>query len=150
MATDFGLKAGTTTTVQTSGGSLANGTAVACSTANLANQTNLDSYVTFELVAGFGTSPTPPQSIEVYLVPANDGANFADVNTTSGSSYISPSMFAGVIPVVLAQTASQRMMSAAVIPVGPRLYKVYILNRTGVAMSFGWALNVYGMRYQSS
>lgn len=150
MPTDFGIKQGTTTTVQTSGGSLANVTAVACSTANLANQTNLDDFGTFELVGGFGSSPTLPQALEVYLVPANDGTNFADVNTTSGSSYLSPSQFAGTIPVTLSQTASQRMTSSTRIPLGPRLYKVYLLNRTGQSLSSGWSLTVYGGRYQSA
>ena len=150
MATDFGLKQGTTTAVQTSGGSLTNGTAVACATANLANQTNLDDYCTFELVGGFGSAPTLPQAIEVYLVPANDGANFADVNTASGSSYLSPSQFAGIIPVTLSQTASQRMVSGSRAPLGPRLYKVYLLNRTGQTLSSGWTLTVYGGRYQST
>ena len=151
MATDFGLKQGTTTAVQTSGASasLANGTAVACATANVANQTNLDDFATFELTGGFGSSPTLPAALEVYLVPANDGTNFADVNTTSGSSYLSPSQFAGLIPVALSQTASQRMTTSARVPLGPRLYKVYLLNRTGQTLSSGWALNVYGGRYQS-
>lgn len=151
MATDYGLKQGTTTAVQTSGASasLANVTAVACATANLANQTNLDDYATFELIGGFGSAPTLPQSLEVYLVPANDGTNFADVNTTSGSSSLSSSQFAGTIPVTLSQTGSQRMTSGARIPLGPRLYKVYLLNRTGQTLSSGWSLTVYGGRYQS-
>lgn len=148
MATDFVLKQGTTTVVQTSGASLTNGTAVACTTANLANQSNLDMFVTFELVGSFGSAPTIPAAFEVYLVPANDGTNFADINTTSGTSYGSPGMFAGLIPVVLSQTASQRMTGTFRVEVGPRLYKVYLLNRTGQTLT-SWTLTVYGGRYQA-
>lgn len=147
---DIFLKQGTTTVVQNSGSSaLANVTAVACATADLANQTNLDEYVTFELVGGHAVAPTLPASHEVYLVPALDGTNFAAVNTTTGSSAIPQSTFAGIIPVALSQAGSQRMVGSFRVPIGPRLYRVFLLNRSGQQLSAGWTLTVYGGRYQS-
>lgn len=147
---DIFLKQGTTTVVQNNTSSaLANATAVACATADLANQTNLDEYVTFELVGGHASAPTIPAGHEVYLVPALNGTDFGQVNTTTGSSYLPPSTSAGIIPVVASQTGSQRMVGSFRVPVGPRLYKVYLLNRSGVQLSAGWTLTVYGGRYQS-
>lgn len=149
MASNIILRAGTVTSVQATGGSsVSNGTAIAAATI-IDNATNKDDFVTFELNVAFATSPSIPASIELYLVPALDGTNYAEADTTAGSSNVSG--YAGLFKVIYTSTASQRLVSSIRIPLGPFKYTVYILNRTGVGItSSGWTLTAYGAGYQAT
>lgn len=79
---------------------------------------------------------------DLYLVPAIDGTNFPDVDTTTGTSYIPFTMRVGggfVAP--KAPTAATNMLFQSVaVDLMPVLYNVYIINRSGQTMSANWTL----------
>jgi hypothetical protein len=78
---------------------------------------------------------------ELYLVPAIDGTNFPDIDTTAGASYIPSAMLQGVFIAPKAPTANTLMLfQSAVVDLMPVLYNVYILNRSGQTVSVNWTL----------
>src|SRR5689334_23274003 len=124
MAGSLKLQAGTHVAAQdNSSSTLATAAAVACATANVANQTNLDRFLSFVLSTGFSVAPAAGAEIQLYLVPALDGTNFADVDTTT--PFLSPSHYVGSFWVDKAQTGAQRLTLEGV-PAGPFLYKLYV------------------------
>ena len=78
---DIKLKAGTPQTLEASGGSISNGAAGTADDADLDNTTALAPTYTFVLLAGFGSSVTAGEDIDLYLIPRVDGTNLADVGT---------------------------------------------------------------------
>jgi hypothetical protein len=150
MAGNLALKTGTTTTITSSGGSTTTGTATSAGTidirsggtANLVEM--IEAY--FELTCQWGTTTgiTAGTVIaDLYLVPAIDGTNYATVDTTSGSSYISSNFRLGsfVSPKALSTSTDYKFAT----PVGPlfcTIYTVYILNRSGQTISANWTLKV--------
>lgn len=78
---------------------------------------------------------------DLYLVPAIDGTNFPDVDTTSGASYIPYTMRAGSFVASKAPgSATNMIFQSSVVDLMPALYNVYILNRSGQTMSTNWTL----------
>jgi hypothetical protein len=144
---DIKLKQGTTTTLEGNGSALANGAAVLANDANLANQTNLDLRAMFELVGGFGVAPVAGSALELYLVPAPDGTNFADADTST--PYLAINHYVGSFITVLAQTSAQRMTLDGV-QLGARPYRAYLRNQSGQQLSAGWTLKAYGELEQSA
>lgn len=131
-------------TLESSGSSQANNTQVAASTANLDNRsggiTGAESYAfDFELNGGFGSSPAVGAVIGLYAVPAIDGTNFADVDTSNHN--MPPACFIGTFVVNKAQTTAQRLVVLGV-PLDPLLYKIYIDNQSGQTLSSTWTLKV--------
>lgn len=100
------------------------------------NGTNLYIYGLFLLTVTFGTSPTTGNLVNVYLVPAIDGTNYA--YTGGGTTFIANTMYIGGFP-VYATTSTQR------IPLGidgslnrpvmlpPCKFKLYVINNSGQA-----------------
>lgn len=78
---------------------------------------------------------------DLYLVPAIDGANFPDIDTTGGASYVPYTMRAGSFVASKAPTAATNaLFQSAPIELMPVLYNVYILNRSGQTISANWSL----------
>lgn len=98
----------------------------------------------FTLQAQFGTVTgiaAGTTIADLYLVPAIDGTNFPDVDTTAGASYIPFTMRAGSFVAPKAMTAATNMLfQSASVELMPVLYNVYILNRSGQTMSTNWTL----------
>lgn len=140
MAGNITQKQASATTVQTSGGSLTTGNAVACATANFDNSSTLAFSATATLVGGFGVAPVAGVALELYLVPAADGTNFDDADVST--PFISPTYYVGNFVVTKAQTANQQM-SVRGIPLEARLYKVYLWNKSAQTLSSGWTLAIY-------
>lgn len=89
-------------------------------------------------VAGIAAGTTVA---DLYLVPAIDGTNFPDVDTTAGASYIPFTMRAGSFVASKAPTAATNaLFQSASIDLMPVLYNVYIINRSGQTMSANWTL----------
>jgi hypothetical protein len=78
---------------------------------------------------------------DLYLVPALDGVNFPDIDTTTGSSYIPYTMRAGsfVSPKALSANTPY-LFQSGVVELMPVLYNVYIINRSGQTISSGWSM----------
>lgn len=124
----------------TGSGTLANAVAAAAATANLANQTDLDRFKNFVLNTGFSVAPTiGVAEIQLYLVPALDGTNFADV----GTNLFNPNHYAGSFFPTKSQTAAQTLTLENV-RVQPYLYKAYLLNLSAQTMAANWLLDAYG------
>lgn len=130
-------------TLESSGSSQANNTQVAASTANLDCRSGGNAaemfYGDFELNGGFGSSPAVGAQINLYLVPALDGTNYADVDTTNHN--MPPECFVGSFLVDKAATAAQRMVIMGV-SLRPVLYKAYIDNQSAQTLSSTWTLKV--------
>jgi hypothetical protein len=119
---------------------LAAGTAVATLTANLDNTANLAGLVSAELNTLFTSAPVAGTLIDLYLVPALNGTNFGDVDTTT--PYIPSIYLVSSFVVVFARTATQRLQLLG-LAISPRLYKAYLWNRTAQQMVAGWTLDLY-------
>jgi hypothetical protein len=133
------LKQGTTATLESSGGTLATASVVAASS-TYDNSANDNFWAGFELNTGFAVAPSVGTSIELYLVPALDGSNFADVDT--GTPTMPLNCFVGSFAVVKSQTGAQRLVITGV-PLMARLYKAYVYNKAGQSMSSGWTLKLF-------
>lgn len=78
---------------------------------------------------------------DLYLVPAIDGANFPDIDTTSGVSYIPYTMRFGSFVAPKTPTANANaLFQSAPVDLMPVLYNVYILNRSGQTISSSWSI----------
>jgi len=90
---------------------------------------------------------------DLYLVPAIDGTNFPDVDTTAGASVIPFSYRVGSFVASKVPTANTNMLfgtaSAAPVELFPAIYNVYIVNRSGQPMSANWTLKAQaaGVQY---
>lgn len=141
---DLRLKIGAggaaTSVLTTELNSLANGAACALSAA-IANQTNLDSRVWFELNVTFGTGPTADSTVDIYIVYLNsDNTNYGDYNTTG--PVLDPNTYAGSF--VLRNTTSAQRRISAVVPLRARSFKVGVVNRSGQAFpSSGSTVRAY-------
>lgn len=80
---------------------------------------------------------------DLYLVPAIDGTNFPDIDTTSGAAYIPFTMKAGSFIASKSPPASTNMLfQSSQVDLMPVLHNVYILNKSGQTMSANWSLKV--------
>jgi hypothetical protein len=147
MAGDIKEKAGTTTSAVTSGGVVNNGAAaIANGNANLANSANLDQFVTARLATAAAANPTEGTTVALYLVPKSDGANVADVDTST--PFIPQNYFVGNFVWPATGVATSKIMDIDGIPLSAIDYVPYIINNLGQNMSSGWTLSFYGTRSQ--
>jgi hypothetical protein len=78
---------------------------------------------------------------DLYLVPAIDGTNFPDIDTTAGASYIAYPHRVGSFVAAKAPTANTNaLFQSQPVDLMPVLYNVYIINRSGQTMSANWTL----------
>jgi hypothetical protein len=151
MAGDIFSKEGSPVSLETSGASTVTGSEIAASVANLdcrsAGNAAEPFGGDFELVVGFGVAPTVGVTVDLYLVPAIDGPNFAEVDSTNHK--LQSTNYRGSFVVLKSQTATQRLVLEGV-PLSPRLYKAYLLNNSGQTISTGWTLKAIVDRAQYS
>lgn len=157
MAGDIRAKERSIVTLTTSGGSLTTGSAGAGNgTADLDSRSggNLDDdlQAQFEMVCQWATITSivaGTVAAELYLVPKLDGTNLPTTDTTSGSSRLPYSCYAGVFECTKAPTANTDMrFVTGNIPINPMLYTPYILNRSGQTISANWSLKAVGVQGQ--
>lgn len=141
MAGNIQAKEVAAITLEGNGGNLSTATEVEANDTTLDCRTSGNAegamYANFELNAGFGSSPTVGTVVELYLVPALDGTNYAEVDATN--HLLQPQCYAGAFVILKSQTAAQRLVILGV-PVQPCLYKAYVLNKSGQTMSSTWTL----------
>lgn len=78
---------------------------------------------------------------DLYLVPAIDGTNFPDIDTTAGAAYIPFTMKAGSFIASKAPGANTNMLfQTAQVDLMPVLYNAYIINKSGQTISANWTL----------
>jgi hypothetical protein len=97
-------------------------------------------WASFELKCGFGSaSGIVGKTVDLYLVPALDGTNFADVDTSAPTMPLNN--YVGSFTIVMNQTSVQRLTLIGV-PVQPLLYKGYLVNNSGQTLSANWGCRV--------
>lgn len=150
MAGNLTLKTGTAVTVTSTGGSASNLSAISAGTVDFRSggTTNLVEELSAfaELTCQWGTITGIAAGTvvgDLYLVPALDGTNYADIDSTGGASYIASNYRVGsfVSPKALS-TATDYRFATAVFDLFPALYTVYILNRSGQTISANWTLKI--------
>lgn len=125
-------------TVLTTGlNSLANAANSAVSNA-IDNSTTLDLYADFTLVVGAQTARTGTPTVELYITPAMDGANYDDANETINDKI-------GTFKLDTATNA--RRVTVRDVPIPPGLYKVYVRNLS--SQTFAAAANTVSIRTHS-
>lgn len=158
MAADLFLLEHTPVTITSSGGSVATATAVSAGVIDLraAGTANLieDLQAFLELTCRFTTITSiiaGTMIAEAFLVPALDGTNYADVDTTSGASYI-PSQyrvgwFTSHKQLV---TATDYRFDSTPFDLFPALYTLYLLFRAGQTVTANWTLKIASARAKSA
>jgi hypothetical protein len=104
---------------------LANGSNSAASSA-IDNTSNLDLYHDLTFTVGTTTSRTAGGYVAVYLVPALDGSNYDDVHEVTAE-------LVAVFTLDAATTA--RQVTRRDVPVPPGLFKYFLRNVTGQALT---------------
>lgn len=84
----------------------------------IANQTNLDRYLTAEFVYSYGTAPTANKSVEIYLLYSVDGTNYEEESPHALVGGFSPG----------ADTSSHRRVFLRNVPIKPFAFKIRIKN----------------------
>lgn len=108
--------------------SLASGSYSAAGSTAQANRTDLNMYADFELAVTFTSVPTAGNSVDLYIIPKVDNANYAD----GGSSVTPPANYYAGSFVLRAVTTAQRVaIMGASIP--PDDFKLVAYNGSGVA-----------------
>lgn len=147
MAADIKQKAGTSQTLEASGASISNNAVGAANDADLDNTTALGFTWSFELNAGFGSSVTAGEDIDLYLVPKLDGTNAGAADTST--PLFQPGHYAGTFITPTNGTTARRMEVQGV-ALGPYKYTAYLWNKSGQTVSSGWALVGYPEIVQST
>lgn len=117
------------------------------------NSTNLMPFGVFELTVTFGSAPTAGRTVDLYIVPASDGTNYA-TNVTGSSGYAQSTGYVGSF-VLQAVTTLQRLNLGGIGARGtlflpPTKFKAYLLNNSGQAFpSSGSTLKMVGYQRQS-
>lgn len=157
MAGEIFLKEGTIATIaNANGASLTNGSATSAGTIDLRAAgtsgiiQNLEAY--FELLVQWATITGIVANLpvaEVYLLPAPDGTNYPDVDTTAGASVIGYQFIAGIFVANKAPSASTNMRFVSEpIDIRPLLHTVYVKNVSGQTMAANWTLKAMSHRAQ--
>jgi hypothetical protein len=89
------------------------------------NTTTGYGYADFELLVTYGTNPTAGSQVELYLVPALDGTNYAD----GSSSVVSSNHYVGGFVLRAVTTAQRIVLRNISIPACP--FKVHVKNSSG-------------------
>ena len=157
MAGDIRAKESAIVTLTSAGASLTTGSAGAANgtadfDARSAGNAADDLRAQFELTCQWGTVTGITANTvvaELYLVPALDGTNFPDIDTTSGSSVLPMATYVGPFVATKAPTASAnaRFVSPAV-DLLPVLYRPYIKNTSGQTISANWTLKAVSAQAQ--
>lgn len=107
--------------------SLANGSRTNVGT-EIDNSTNLDKYGWLELSVTFGSAPSAGAYLNIYMVMAPGGTNYAD-----GSSSVDPGADAWVasIPILASTSAQRKTVGPILLP--PSKIKFICENQTGQA-----------------
>lgn len=84
----------------------------------IANQTNLDAYLTAEFVYSYGSSPTASKTVKIYLTYAVDGTNYEDVDAKNQIGAFSPA----------ADTSTHRVTMLRNVPLLPFAFKIVVVN----------------------
>ncbi len=156
MAGDLFLKELTPVTITSTGASVADKTASSAGTVDMraAGTANVieDVQAFLELTCQFATITGIVAGTiigDAYLVPALDGTNYADVDTTSGASYIgSPMRVGSFVSHKQLVTATNYRIPTAVFDLFPALYTVYVLFRAGQTVTVNWTLKIAAARAQ--
>lgn len=122
---------------------LANSTVYATVSASLSNQTARDVYGWLEFTGAFAVAPNNSSpGLDVYSVPAQDGATFGDAIAATLAPQQEHLRLAS-IPV--RKVTSAQRVSSGLFPLAPFLQRMYIDNRTGQTLSAGWEITLrYG------
>lgn len=145
-------------TTTSSGSSLTNGSAgVANGTANFdvrsGGNFEEDRTAQFELICQWATVTGIVAGTivaELYLLPALDGTNYPDIDTTSGSSKLPYATLAGNFEAQKAPTANtDARFISSIVSFNPLLFKPYILNKSGQTIAANWTLKAVGVQDQS-
>jgi len=137
-------------TLTSTGASLTNGSGGSAGDIDLRTSGGYegDFEVQFELICQWATITSITNNTivaELYLVPKMDGTNAPDVDTTSGASNFPQSAFGEWLVACKAPTANTDMrFTTKKFPVAPRLYTVYLKNRSGQTITANWTLKAIG------
>ena len=141
-------------TVGTTGGTVTTGSAVSLGTVDARSGGNVADLfsalfsltVQWATVTGIAAGTT---IADLYLLPAIDGTNYPDIDTTAGASYIPYTSRVGSFVAAKAPTANTNaMFSSTPVDLFPTLYTAYIINRSGQTMSTGAVLKAMGAAAQ--
>lgn len=93
-------------------------------------------YGVFELTVTFGTNPTAGRTVDLYIIPAIDGTNYA-TTITGASGYAQSNSYAGSFP-LQAVTTLQRLNVGGtgyrgLLYLPPVKFKAMLINNAGVA-----------------
>lgn len=130
------------------GGGVANGTAnLDCRSGGNAAQLFAGD---FELTCRWGTVTgivSGTTVADLYLVPAEDGTNFAQTDIANATTdYLQPFHYAGSFSNALhnPSTATDYIFTLSVENLKPRLYKAYLINRSGQTYTANATLKFVG------
>jgi len=99
----------------------------------IANQTNLDKYLTADFYYTYSVNPTASKTVKVYLVYAVDGTNYEDVDdNTNLAAVFSPA----------ADTDNHRVVLLRNWPVLPFAFKLVVVN-VDTAQTITLTVNAY-------
>ena len=154
MAGNILLKEQAIVTVTSTGASLTNGSAGLAGTLDCRTGGNAADMLAalYTLQAQFATvsNITAGTTIaDLYLVPAIDGTNFPDIDSTAGASYIPYTMRVSsfVAPKTMV-SATNMLFQSQPVELMPALYNVYIINRAGQTMTSNWTLKALAVAAQ--
>lgn len=160
MSGDLYLKedAGGVVTVTSTGASTTTGTATSAGTVDLraAGTTGLieDLMAVAELTVQWTTTTAIAAGTivaDLYFVPRIDGTNDANIDTTSGSSYIASNYRVGsFIAPNQPSTSTAIRFATAPFDLFPAKYNVYLINRSGQTFNANWTLKIAAARAQYS
>jgi hypothetical protein len=110
------------------------------------NAANLFFWGDLELTVTFASAPTANSTVEVYIVPAENGTNYA--TTTDGASpIVDLNSFIGSFNIPAQTSAIRRNIRG--IPLPPCLFKLYAIDKAGVAFpATGSVITLYPYREQ--
>lgn len=106
---------------------LANDAAV--TTAAIENNSTLDQYADFELVATFASAPTADKTVDLYIVRSVDGTNYEDASATRPPA----GGFVGSFVLDAVATVQRKVIPGVMLP--PTTFKLLIVNKSGQAMT---------------
>ncbi len=141
----------TTLSSMTNGSATSAGTTLDCRSAGNSAE---DFLARFELVCQWATITGIVAGTivaDLYLVPALDGTNYPDLDTTAGSSRLPLSCYAGSFEAQKAPTANTNMRFVSpVVDLEPVLYAAYVLNKSGQTISANASLKGISVQAQYS
>lgn len=133
MATSFRYEPGAIQSLLTTElNSLANTNAAIASAYDNSAAGNQFFWADFELVVTYGTAPSAGATVDIYLLEAPDGTNYAD-GTSGASPVVVSTHYAGSFP-LRAVTTLQRIVIRGV-PLTPIPFKAQLVNGSGQAMA---------------